>query len=107
MKDKIVSSETKQLPIMLLTSGEASLLVTLGELHMEIGDQCVDVVVPLNLQAERRGERQLLRLHCVDVHLLLEVAKVKLSCCKDKSLNMQYFNTSNFKRNETFNASLR
>lgn len=39
-----------------LTSGEASLLVTLGELHVEIGDKCVDVVVPLNLQAERRGK---------------------------------------------------
>lgn len=61
-----------------ITSGEAGLLVTLGELHVEIGDQCVDVVVPLNLQAEGRGERQILRLHRVDVHLLLEGAEFRL-----------------------------
>lgn len=42
---------------MQLTSGEASLLMTLCELHMEIGDQRVDVVIPLSLQAERRGKR--------------------------------------------------
>lgn len=52
--------------------------MTLGELHVEIGDQRVDVVVPLNLQAERRGKRQVLRLHCVDVHLLLEGAAFRL-----------------------------
>lgn len=61
-----------------ITSGEAGLLVTLGELHVEIGDQRVDVVVPLNLQAEGRGERQVLRLHRVDVHLLLEGAEFRL-----------------------------
>lgn len=70
------------LPIVPLTSGEASLLVTLGELHVEIGDQRVDVVVPLNLQAERWGKRQILRLHCVDVHLLLESAEFRLWCCE-------------------------
>lgn len=36
-----------------LTSRETSLLVTLGELNMEVGDQCMDVVIPLDLQAER------------------------------------------------------
>lgn len=36
-----------------LTSGETGLLVTFGELNVEVGDQCVDVVVPLDLQAER------------------------------------------------------
>lgn len=35
-----------------LTSGEAGLLVTLGELDVEVGDEGVDVVVALNLQAE-------------------------------------------------------
>lgn len=35
------------------TGGETSLLVTLGELDVEVGDQSVDVVVPLDLQAER------------------------------------------------------
>lgn len=30
----------------------------------------MDVVVPLHLKAERRGEGQVIRLHCVDVHLL-------------------------------------
>lgn len=53
------------------TGGEAGLLVTLGELDVEVGDQRVDVVVPLDLQAERRREREVLRLHRVDVHLLL------------------------------------
>lgn len=45
--------------------------MTLGELDVEVGDQRVDVVVPLDLQAERRREREVLRLHRVDVHLLL------------------------------------
>lgn len=44
--------------------------MTAGELDVEVGDQSVDVVVPLHLQAERRGEGQVLCLHCVDVHLL-------------------------------------
>ena len=35
-----------------LTSGEAGLLVTLGELDVEIGDQGVDVIVALDLQTE-------------------------------------------------------
>lgn len=35
------------------TGGETSLLVTLGEFDVEVGDQSVDVVVPLDLQAER------------------------------------------------------
>lgn len=53
-----------------LTGGEADPLVTAGELDVEVGDQGVDVIVPLNLQAERRGEGQVLHLHRVDVHLL-------------------------------------
>ena len=36
-----------------LTGRETSLLVTLSELNVEVGDQCMDVVVPLDLQAER------------------------------------------------------
>lgn len=36
-----------------LTGRETSLLVTLGELNVEVSDQCMDVVVPLDLQAER------------------------------------------------------
>lgn len=54
----------------LLTRGEARLLVTLGELDVEVGHQGVDVVVALDLQAEGRGEGQVLRLHRVDVHFL-------------------------------------
>lgn len=53
-----------------LTCGEAGLLVTLGELNVKVGDQRVDVVVPLDLQAEGGGEGQVLALHRVDVHLL-------------------------------------
>ena len=53
-----------------VTSGETGLLVTLGELDVEVGDQRVDVVVPLDLQAEGGGEGQVLGLHRVDVHLL-------------------------------------
>ena len=53
-----------------LTSGEASPLVAASELNVEVGDQGVDVVVPLHLQTERRGERQVVYLHRVDVHLL-------------------------------------
>lgn len=55
-----------------LTGGEAGPLVTAGELYVEVGDQSVDVVVPLHLQAERWGEGQVLQLHGVDVHLLKE-----------------------------------
>lgn len=55
-----------------LTGGEAGLLVTLGEVDVEIGDQGVDVVVPLDLQAEGCGEGQVLWLHRVDVHFLGE-----------------------------------
>ena len=54
------------------TGGETSLLVTLGELDVEVGDQSMDVVVPLDLQAERWGKREVLSLHRVDVHFLLE-----------------------------------
>lgn len=57
-------------PPTLPTSGEAGLLVTLGELDVEVGDQGVDVIVPLDLQAEGRREGQVLRLHGVDVHFL-------------------------------------
>jgi hypothetical protein len=53
-----------------LTSGEASPLVAASEFNVEVGDQGVDVVVPLHLQTERRGERQVVYLHRVDVHLL-------------------------------------
>lgn len=53
-----------------LTCGEASPLVAAGKLYVEVRDQSMDVVVPLHLQAERWGEGQVLRLHCVDVHLL-------------------------------------
>lgn len=35
------------------TGGETSLLVTFSELDVEVGDQRVDVVVSLDLQAER------------------------------------------------------
>lgn len=45
-------SLAKQPRVTQLTSGEASLLVTLGELYVKIGDQCVDVVVSLDLEAE-------------------------------------------------------
>ena len=55
---------------MSLTSGEASLLVTLGELDVEIGDQGVDVIIALDLQTEGGGEGQVLWLHSVDVHFL-------------------------------------
>lgn len=53
-----------------LTGGEADPLVAAGELDVEVGDQSVDVVVPLHLKAERRGEGQVVHLHRVDVHLL-------------------------------------
>lgn len=44
--------------------------MTLGELDVEIGDQGVDIVVALDLQAEGRAEGQVLCLHRVNVHLL-------------------------------------
>ena len=44
--------------------------MTLGELDVEVGDESVNVVIPLDLQAEGGGEGQVLRLHRVDVHLL-------------------------------------
>lgn len=55
-----------------VTCRETRLLVTLGELDGEVGDERVDVVVPLDLQAEGGGEGQVLWLHCVDVHFLLD-----------------------------------
>lgn len=60
-----------------LTGGEASPLVTASKLDVEVGDQSMDVVVPLHLQAEWRSEGQVLCLHCVDVHLL---NKRKVQC---------------------------
>lgn len=66
-----------ELPSEALTRGEAGLLVTLGELNVEVGDQRVDVIVPLNLQAEVRCEGQVLALHSVDVHLLHRVDKTR------------------------------
>lgn len=44
--------------------------MTAGELYVEVGDQSVDVVIPLHLQAEGWGEGQVLDLHRVYVHLL-------------------------------------
>lgn len=53
-----------------LTSREAGPLVAAGELNIEVGDQGMDIVVPLDLQTERRREGQIVYLHRVDVHLL-------------------------------------
>lgn len=53
-----------------LTSGEAGPLVAASELYIEVCDQGMDVVVPLDLQTEWRSEGQVVYLHCVDVHLL-------------------------------------
>ena len=53
-----------------LTCGKPHFLVALGKLDIEIGDQGMDVVVALYLQAEGGCEGQLLRLHRVNVHLL-------------------------------------
>lgn len=52
------------------TGGEAGSLMAACELDVEVGDQSMDVVVPLHLQAEGRGEGQILDLHRIDVHLL-------------------------------------
>ncbi len=60
-----------------LTSGEASLFVTLGELDIEVGDQGVDVIVALDLQTEGWREGQVLRLHSVDIHFLKKKKKAK------------------------------
>ena len=38
--------------VIILTGGEAGPLVTAGELYVEVGDQGMDVVIPLHLQAE-------------------------------------------------------
>lgn len=58
-----------------LTGGEAGPLVAAGELDVEVGDQGMDVIVPLHLQAEGWGEAQVLQLHCVDIHLLENIKK--------------------------------
>lgn len=55
-----------------LTSGETSLFVTLGELDVEVRNQRVDVVISLDLQAERWGKTEVLHLHRVDIHFLQE-----------------------------------
>ncbi len=52
--------------------------MTLGELNVEVRDESVNIVIPLNLQAEGRGERQILRLHRVDIHLLKGTCHVSL-----------------------------
>jgi hypothetical protein len=44
--------------------------VALGKFDIKVGDQGVDIVVALYLQAEGRCERQLFCLHGVNVHLL-------------------------------------
>lgn len=61
------------------TCGEASLFMTLGEFDIKVGDQSMDVIVPLDLQTEGGGEGQFLWLHCVDVHFLRK-DKQSLSC---------------------------
>lgn len=55
---------------MALTGREAGPLVASGKLDVEVGHQCMHVVIPLHLQAEGGGEGQVLHLDCVDVHLL-------------------------------------
>lgn len=45
---KIVETKRK----IRLTGGESSSLVTTSELDVEVGDQSMDVVIPLHLQAE-------------------------------------------------------
>lgn len=44
--------------------------MTLGEFDIEVGDQSMDVIIPLDLQTEGGGEGQFLWLHRVDVHFL-------------------------------------
>lgn len=46
--------------------------MTLGEFDIKVGDQSMDVIVPLDLQTEGGGEGQILWLHRVDVHFLRE-----------------------------------
>lgn len=53
-----------------LTCGKPHFLVALGKFNIKIGDQGVDVVISLYLQAEGRCERQLFRLHRINVHFL-------------------------------------
>ena len=49
--------------------------MALGELDVEVGDHSVDVVVPVDLQAEGGREGQVLSLHCVDVYFLQREAE--------------------------------
>jgi len=46
-------AERGQRKIEVLTSREASPLVAASELYVEVGYQCMDVVIPFHLQAER------------------------------------------------------
>lgn len=61
------------------TCGEADLLVTLGELDVEVGDECVDIIIPLDLQTDGWSEGQVLWLHRVDVYLLKKTKQVLLN----------------------------
>lgn len=66
--------------------------MTLGELNVEVRDESVNIVIPLNLQAEGRGERQILRLHRVDIHLLkatchVSLFGVEILLCRDYDTN--------------------
>lgn len=70
MHKQVHSSEWVSEWVRRLTGGEAGPLVTACELNVEVGDQRMDVVIPLHLQAEWWGEGQVLQLYCVDVHLL-------------------------------------
>lgn len=49
--------------------------MTLGEFDIEVGDQSMDIIIPLDLQTEGGGEGQFLWLHRVDVHFLREDEK--------------------------------
>lgn len=65
--------------------------MTAGELDVEVGDQSVDVIVPLHLEAERRGEGQVLRLHRVDVHLLKkQTRQIQSVVTSPKNAKSQY-----------------
>lgn len=55
---------------MILTGGESGPLVTTSEFDVKVSNKSMDVVILLNLQAERGGEGQVLQLHRINVHLL-------------------------------------
>lgn len=69
---KYASQAKTELKSKRLTSGEASPLVAASEFNVEVSYQSMNVVIPFHLEAKGGRKGQVVYLHRVDVHLLMQ-----------------------------------